>query len=252
MLLAQISDTHLVAAGPRRGPRALSLERALAAIMALEPRPVAVVHTGDLAHNAKPEQYVLAGQLLARLDLPLIAVPGNRDMRLPFLATVPPPVARPPGSRFVQFAVDLGPARLLALDTLVEGRGLGGYCDERQVELEAFLAASDGRPTVVAVHHPPIPLPQVPGTSHFVDPVQAHRLAVTLARDPTVVAVLAGHVHRRATALLGRATLETMPSLAVDLRKGVYPRGHADRPIVLLHEIGESRVTTRSLVLEAV
>ena len=252
MLLAQISDTHLVAAGPRRAARALSLERALDWIARADPKPAAIVHTGDLAHNAKPEQYALARQILERVDLPLIAVPGNRDARLPFLATCPPPVPREPASPFVQFGLSLGPIRVVALDTLWEGHGLGGWCDARQAELERLLAAGDGCPTVVVLHHPPVALPAVPGGSHFGDPAEAHRLAVTLARDASVVAVLAGHVHRRATAPLGRASLETMPSLAVDLRKGVYPRGHADRPIVLLHEISETRVETTTVALEPV
>lgn len=252
MLLAQISDTHLVAAGPRRASRALSLERALAFLSSLDPRPAAVIHTGDLAHNAKPEQYALAAQLLAGFALPLVAVPGNRDLRAPFLATVPPPAPRFEGSPFVQFALDLGPVRLIALDTVVEGRGLGGYCAARLDELSRLLAQSDDKPTVVALHHPPVALPSVPGSSHFVVEDEAHRLAVALARDPTVVAVIAGHVHRRATAPLGRASVETMPSLAVDLRKGVYPRGQSERPIVLLHEIEGHRVTTRSVALEPV
>lgn len=252
MLLAQISDTHLVAAGPRRAARALSLERALAFLEAADPQPAAIVHSGDLAHNAKAEQYALAGELLSRVTLPLVVVPGNRDLRKPLLAAAPLPVRPPAASGFVQMAMDLGAIRLIALDTVAEGRGLGAFCDARHAELEAFLAAGDGRPTVVVLHHPPIAIPSVPGATHFVDPAEAHRLSVTLARDPSVIAVLAGHVHRRATTQLGRATLETMPSLAVDLRKGVYPRGQAERPIILLHEITGERVVTRTVALEPV
>ncbi len=252
MLLAQISDTHLVAAGPRRAARLAALEMALDYIKRLSPKPQAIVHTGDLTNNAKLEQYELARSVLLGLDLPLVAVPGNRDARQMFLESVPLPVARDPGNAFVQYALDLGDVRLLALDTLEEGRGLGGFCEARFAHLSRMLAEGDGKPTVVAMHHPSLPIPSVPGGVQFKSAEIAHRLTVQLARDPSVVAVLAGHVHRRATAHIGRASLETMPSLAIDLRKGIYARGHDDRPIVLLHEITGSRVTTRSVALERI
>lgn len=252
MLLAQISDTHLVAAGPRRAARLAALEMALTYIAGLSPRPEVIVHTGDLTHNAKPEQYALARTLLDGIGLPLVAVPGNRDSRQLFLESVPLPVARDPDHAFVQYALDLGALRILALDTLEEGRGLGGYCEARFAHLSRMLAEGDGKPTVVAMHHPSVALQSVPGGVQFKSAEIAHRLTIELARDPSVVAVLAGHVHRRLTAQIGRASLETMPSLAVDLRKGVYPRGQDNRPILLLHEITASRVTTRTVVLDPV
>jgi len=252
MLLAQISDTHLVAAGPRRASRLAALKQALSYIATLEPRPAAVIHTGDLTHNARPEQYDLARSYLADLGVPLVAVPGNRDRRAGFLRAVPP-AARPTGSRFIQFALDLGKLRILALDTLEEGLGLGSYCGERFAELTALLAAGDGKATIVALHHPPLSLPSVPGGSHFADENAAHRLAVQLARDPSVVGVLAGHVHRRASASLGRASLETVPSLAVDLRKGIHMgRQQEGRPDVLMHEVRESGLWTKAVALEPV
>ena len=69
MLLAQISHTHLVAAGPRRASRLAALKQALSYIATLEPRPAAVIHTGDLTHNARPEQYDLARSYLADLGV---------------------------------------------------------------------------------------------------------------------------------------------------------------------------------------
>lgn len=250
MLLAQISDTHLVAAGPRRAARLAALETALDYIKALSPPPRAVVHTGDLTHNAKSEQYDLARNVLLDLGLPLVAVPGNRDTRELFLASVALPVERDASNAFVQYALDLGDVRVLALDTLDEGRGLGGYCEARFAHLSRMLAEGDGKPTVVAMHHPPLALPSVPGGVQFKSADTAHRLTVQLARDANLIAVLAGHVHRRATAQIGRASLETMPSIAIDLRRGMDRRGNDDRPIVLLHEVIGSRVTTRTVALD--
>ena len=52
--------------------------------------------------------------------------------------------------------------------------------------------------------------------------------------------------------MLGRASLETMPSLAVDLRKGSYPRAQADCPIVLMHQVSARSLATRVVVLDPV
>lgn len=252
MLLAQISDTHLVAAGPRRDARLAAFERAVNFVASLDPRPDALVHSGDLTHNARPEQYELARQVLSRLDIPLIAVPGNRDRRKPLLHVAPPPAERLDGSPFVQFALSIGPVRLIALDTIDEGSGLGSYCEDRFEELGTLLDRGRGQPTVVVLHHPPVSLPSVPGGLQFSDPDTAHRLAMTLARDASIVGVLAGHIHRRASAALGRASLETIPSLAVDLRKGVYPRAEEGRPVILLHSIDDAGMTTRHVTLDPV
>jgi 3',5'-cyclic-AMP phosphodiesterase len=252
MLLVQISDTHLVAAGPRRAARLAALRQAVSFISALDPPPAAVIHTGDLTHNARPEQYALARSCLADLRVPLVAVPGNRDRRHSFKAAAPPP-SEMAGPQFVQFALELGRARIIALDTLEEGLGLGSFCEQRFAEPSAMLARGDGKPTVVALHHPPLSLPSVPGGAHFHDEATAHRLAVQLARDPSIIGVLAGHVHRRATAALGRATVETIPSLAVDLRKGIHMgRQQEGRPVVLLHEVGPRGLATRAVALDPV
>ena len=216
----------------------------------MSPAPAAIIHTGDLTHNAKPEQYALARPLLTDLAVPLIAVPGNRDSRRLFAQNVPCPVEI--SGDFIQFALDLGPLRVLALDTIDDGRGLGAYCEARFAELSRFLADGDGRPTIVAMHHPPLHLASVPGGLQFRSAETAHRLAVELARDANVIAVLAGHVHRRMTVPIGRASLETMPSLAVDLRRGVYARHYHDRPIVLVHEVIGNRIETRSVALDKV
>lgn len=253
LLIAQISDTHLVAAGPRRSARLGALDRALAWLRTADPRPSLVIHTGDLTHNARPEQFLLAKERLSALDLPLIAVPGNRDRRHAFLQAVPPP----DGAQFLQlpfaqFAYQASHVRVLALDTVDEGRGLGTYCENRFDHLTEMLAAGDGTPTIVALHHPPVIMPAVPGGLQFIDAEAAGRLSVILARDPTVIAVLAGHVHRRASGTLGRASVETMPSVAIDLRKGPYPSAHTDRPLVLLHEVAGNRISTRTIALDSV
>ena len=68
MLLAQISDLHIKRPGAlayRRVDTGAYLARTVAALNALEPRPDAVIMTGDLVDQGDPEQYKHLKTLLA-------------------------------------------------------------------------------------------------------------------------------------------------------------------------------------------
>ena len=61
-------------------PRAI-LERAVAHVNALDPRPDVVLATGDLVDGGKPEEYARLRRLLAPLAMPVYLIPGNHDAR---------------------------------------------------------------------------------------------------------------------------------------------------------------------------
>ena len=70
MLIAQISDMHVKPPGEllyKRIDTPGFLERAVAHVHALDPRPDVVLATGDLVDGGKPEEYALLRQLLAPL-----------------------------------------------------------------------------------------------------------------------------------------------------------------------------------------
>ena len=130
VLLAQITDLHL-AAGPGDAGAAHALERAVRALLDLDPQPDAVLLTGDLTDDGDPRSYARVRELLAPLTVPVHPIPGNHDdrdaLRAAFLDH--PGVAGADG--FVQYAITCGPLRVLMLDTLVPGtpggrRGSGG------------------------------------------------------------------------------------------------------------------------------
>src|SRR5437868_11999193 len=92
MLIAQISDPHIVAAGKLfRGPvqgtapdaerishkfdTAAYLARAVAAHNALVPRPDVAVVTGDLVDHGEPAEYEHLRDLLAPLQMPVFVIP---------------------------------------------------------------------------------------------------------------------------------------------------------------------------------
>src|SRR5690242_6464667 len=80
LTFVQISDTHI---GFRRdaNPDVVgSLRRAIADINALPEKPAFVVHTGDVSHLSKPEEFGRAKELLQELRVDRVhTVPGEHD-----------------------------------------------------------------------------------------------------------------------------------------------------------------------------
>lgn len=196
MLIAQISDMHVKAPGEllyKRIDTAGFLERAVAHLVALDPRPDVVLATGDLVDGGKPEEYALLRRLLAPLPMPVYLIPGNHDARDAMRAAFPDH-AYLPKSGFLQYTVEGLPVRLVALDTLEPGRGYGVMCNQRLDWLDAKLGESD-RPTILFVHHPPFEC----GVDAFDDMrlnEGGERLAAIVRGHPHVERVMCGHVHR--------------------------------------------------------
>ncbi len=240
MLIAQISDTHVMPEGRLMSGRvdtAPYLERAVAHLLALDPRPDVVIATGDLVDAGSEAEYARLRGILAKLPMPVYVVPGNHDARDALRAGFADHAHLQQGD-FVQYAIEDHPLRLIGLDTLVEGAPHGELCDARLDWLEARLAESD-RPTVIFMHHPPFAC----GIHEF-DTMSlntgAERLAAIVRRNPQVERVLCGHVHRPIQARWAGTLASIGPSTAhqatLDLRPGVDITFTMDPPAVALHQ----------------
>src|SRR5271156_3132713 len=158
MLLAQISDLHIKRAGAlayRRVDTAAALTRCVAALNALKPRPDVVIMTGDLVDQGDPEQYAYLKTLLAPLEIPYYLLVGNHDDRAALREAFSDRAELRTGGDFVHYTADIGPLRLIALDSVVPGQSAGNLCDARLAWLEAQLETSQDKPVIVALHHPP-------------------------------------------------------------------------------------------------
>jgi 3',5'-cyclic AMP phosphodiesterase CpdA len=212
VLLAQLSDLHVTHPG-----RLVSgvvdttayLDRALARLAALTPQPDALVITGDLVDLGTAEEYVVLRDRLAPLAMPVHLLLGNHDHRDAFRAVFGGP------DGFVQYAVDVGPVRLIALDTLDPShpRGGGRLCDDRLGWLADQLVQTRG-PVIVAMHHPPFATGIAFMDSALVDADGSAKLAAVLARHPNVERVICGHVHRSVTARFAGTVAAVAPSCA--------------------------------------
>ena len=76
----QISDSHIGFTRPENPDVAGTLKKTIADINALPVQPSFVVHTGDVTHLAKAEQFDTAKSILSELKAPLITLPGEHDV----------------------------------------------------------------------------------------------------------------------------------------------------------------------------
>lgn len=210
-VLAQISDPHI--GGEWAGGGSVTgLEAIVAAVAATGPD--AVVVTGDLADHATGEEYERTRGLLERLGVPVHVLPGNHDDRAELRRWFDVGGA---GAEPVQYAVELGPLRLVVADTTRPGRDDGELDAERLAWLEDALAAERAAPTLIALHHPPL----VTGAPALDDArlgdESRRALGDVVARHPHVHRVIAGHVHRVMTGACGGAAVLTAPSTYVQL-----------------------------------
>ena len=104
----------------------------------------------------------------------------------------------------VQYSVDLGPLRLVVLDTTIPGADGGRLDDEQLGWLAGTLAETPDAPTLVAMHHPPFAIGIPAWDAIALLPEDRERLGELLGRHPQVLRVLTGHVHRAITTARAR------------------------------------------------
>ena len=243
MILVQLTDLHVrpegLAACRVVETNALT-ERAFRAVANLSVRPDAVVISGDLTANGLAAEYrALADMLRQRLGhLPVYMIPGNHDDR----AVLRLELAAWPGIADdvdrVQYAVEVGPIRLVMLDTLVTGAVHGELGPRGLAWLDATLSAYPGRPTIVAMQHPPF----LCGISHM-DRVKLRdsaAFAEVVSRHPQVERVVCGHHHRAITARVGGTIASVAPSVAYQGELELRP----DAPARFILEPGAFEIHT--------
>src|SRR5580704_12516436 len=76
----QISDTHMGFKAEANPDPNATLQAALDKIAALPQKPAMMIHTGDVTHLSKPEQFDTADQIIKGAKLDTHFVPGEHDV----------------------------------------------------------------------------------------------------------------------------------------------------------------------------
>lgn len=206
-MIVQISDLHVMA-GPEGEPAAAALREVVAAIGALPLRPPCVLVSGDLVHDGGRDDYALVKEILEPLGDTVVAIPGNHDT---------PELVREffgdPGE------VEVAGVRLLLCDSTLPGSDAG------TIDTDALRArlAGDDRPTVVAMHHPPL-VTGIPAIDELtLAREDRDALATLLEESSQVKVVVCGHVHRITFETLGGCGVFTGPATFEQIEPGPEP-----------------------------
>jgi hypothetical protein len=215
LTFVQISDTHIGFRKEANPDVAGSLRRAIAEIHALPQKPAFVVHTGDVSHLSRPEEFGQARELLREIRVDRVhTVPGEHDT-IDDGATGYLRYFDHDGNGKSWYSFDQGDVHFVGLNNVLNFKAgtLAALGDDQLAWLKDDLAGVPrSRPVVVLAH---IPLWTVwePWGWGTADSAQA----IALLRPFGSVTVLNGHIHQVLQKVEGNVTLHTAMSLAYPL-----------------------------------
>ena len=235
----QISDSHIGFKQAANPDVAATLKASIDAINALPKQPAFVVHTGDVTHLSKPEQFAAAKELLSTLKAPLIVLPGEHD----FIGSDPRGFSEvfPSGAATMWRSWDAGGIHYVKLVNVFNFETMGLLGNDQLTWLRRDLADQKrSTPVVVFTHVPLYALyPKWGWTTQ--DGAQALSMLAPFDR----VTVLNGHIHQVVRHQEGTITFASANATA-------YPQpapGSAPKPgpvtlphDALLHAIGYRNV----------
>ncbi len=221
--LLQITDLHLRAdpQGALRGTVPLDSLRACLKAAACQGPYDAILVSGDLAQD-EPDGYAHLQRLLGRSTTPVVCLPGNHDEPA-ILATA---FSTTPFQTLGH--LQLGAWLLIALDSTVPNEAGGRLAPAELARLQATLTAHPDTPTLVALHHPPVPL-----ASRWLDALglaEATPFWTIIDRHPSVRAVLFGHAHQAHESQHGAVAVLGAPATCVQFLPGSDDFALDDRP----------------------
>jgi Icc protein len=192
----------------------------------------ATIIKGDIADRGRPEQFEAARACFAELKSPHHAFLGNHDHYAVHEGASVDGYAllgQPPAPR----TFELGGWRMVLLETALPGEHHGELGQDRLAWLDAALgeAGEEGTPTLVFMHHHPVPpefADRYPNTIG-IRPEHSLELFELVGRHPHLRGVLIGHTHRNRVRRY-RAS-GAVPFIEVNCTKD-YPGGWAHYRLV--------------------
>ncbi|PRP70078.1 metallophosphoesterase [Chromobacterium amazonense] len=211
----QISDTHLGFHREANPDVPGSLRRAIADINALAQPPAFVVHTGDVSHLSKPEEFDLGRQMFKDIRVDRVhTIPGEHDALDDGVAGYLKFFDHD-GKGRAWYSFDQGGVHFVALNNVLNFSisRLAALGDEQLAWLKQDLAAvSRSTPIVVLAHIPLWTIYEQWGWG-TADADQV----LALLRPFGSVTVLNGHIHQVMQKVEGHVAFHTARSLAYPL-----------------------------------
>jgi 3',5'-cyclic-AMP phosphodiesterase len=216
-VIVQLTDLH-VQVGPGDVVASERVAAAVELVSRIDAPLAGILLTGDLVNSGTAAEYARLRELLepvGTLGVPLVPVVGNHDDRALLCSTFAElghPVASEDGEH-VQYEATLGGHTVLVLDTQRTGYDDGELCAARFEWLEAAFTRSAGRPTIVAMHHPPTNVGLAWADAIGLPADDRRRFAELVATAPHVERIVAGHVHRACITSVAHVPVFVCPSV---------------------------------------
>lgn len=241
VIIAQFSDLHVTVAGQRNAygiDTAAGLARCIAHLGALDVAPDLLMLSGDLADEGVLPEYQRLRTMLAAVRIPLCLIPGNHDRRAPLRQAFADHDCLGTSGR-MHYHRDIRGLRLIALDSVIEGRESGDLDTAQLQWLEKLLHDEPAQPAVIFLHHPPV----VTGFSRMdrmsVAPEGVTRFGELIAGSARVRGIFCGHVHRSVQVVWRGVPVSVCPSTAFQARlrlgRGRFEAAPDEPPAYQLH-----------------
>jgi 3',5'-cyclic-AMP phosphodiesterase len=216
--IGHVSDSHFTGSGLMHGKVhvAATYSGALAALEGSAIPIDALVHTGDVTDTGEPDAYraavTVTSETTRRTGWPVLWAAGNHDLR-PVMAEHL--LGEPPTDEPLDRVIEVRGLRLVSLDTSIPGQVEGGLDDAQLVWLRDVLAQPAEHGTVLALHHPPLPV-EVTAMARLHLTGQEALADVMAGSD--VRAILGGHLHYGTHSTFAGVPVHVAPSTAYTIR----------------------------------
>jgi len=243
MKLVHISDSHISHLHPEREK---NLEACVSSINSSQPAADVVIHTGDIVHDGRPDEYITAHRLLNKLNAPYFVMGGNRDRRETLINEFADGQYIKSNNTYIQYAVEQFDVRLIVIDTMSDHSNKGRICHARMAHLASMLNENPTKPTAVFMHHTPFRVGAIPDPEQFEDWDDVHKLRDLLDQHQQITGIYCGHIHRSIEGMLGRHPVHAISCMASDLRKGEMSPEERAAPMLKFHEFNTTALSENS------
>ncbi len=252
MLIAQISDIHIVEKGELTlgvAPMADNLKKCIAHINALDPKPDCVLVTGDITDLGTPASYQHAAELLNHLDAPFFLIPGNHDDNQNLRAQFHGKACPAADDSFINYVIDDFPIRLIGMDSSIADAPGGELGPKRLAWLDDELARDKQKPTIIFMHHPPVKCGVI--ESDIDGFIGAGELGNIVAKYDNIERIICGHIHLPTHAKWHGTVASTCPSIGIELKLDLTmkkPSGFVlSDPAFQLHQWASGNLVTHTI-----
>jgi 3',5'-cyclic-AMP phosphodiesterase len=257
MLIAQISDSHIMAQGRKTlgiAPMSQNLAACVRYLNQLEPAPDVVLVTGDVSDQGDAAAMAEAATILDRLKCRYFAIPGNHDDAATFWAQFGDTACPSRTAAGIDYVIEGFALRLICMDSTRDGAPGGALSPAQLQWLDQRLRESPAQPTLLFMHHPPLDLGIL--ETDMDGFVNRDHLGRIVRQHSNILRIACGHVHLAINARWNGTLVCTAPGtgmhLALDLTLLKPSRFLLGPPTCLLHHwSAQKRLITHTVTIES-